>query len=571
MNRPINYTRWIAPLMGGICGCICVLHPNQIVAQDSLEVTFVGERELHVRDAVKQGDYPQPVALDIAKTAATYTELPVVATLEPLPLDIKASRLQLDAPIPRLYPGYVRGGFGLNSTPLIGIKYGDLRSRKGSWNIDYNHLSSAGGAGLQEGLDDGFSHHDAGLWMRRFIGKKSVDGGLSWSRDAFGLYGLDTALADRADTGRLRYQKLGVRLTVANHLRDSSDTHFTSSLWADNLTSRAGARNTVFGADVRIHSYRDGDRRQVDFSVDYDQRLAEAPFLEERALPSRALVGLQPYITRQRGNLHVLVGAGLWVDARGKQTFHFHPRVEAHYSFFNDLFVPYAAIGGGMDRLTLLDLVETNPYVQARDQEMRHTNRALDFHGGIRGALARNLEYNAEVRTTHLRDRAYFINDTLDGAGQRFTIDYDTLTVARAMGEIAFHGDRLDLSAKAEFFTYGVKEEHAWYLPRVKWSANARWASTDEVTISARGSWVSKRTAPSYVAFDAAPDSQDAAGLYAVELPGYVDLSIEAEYRYNQRLAVWGRAAGLTASQFARWNGYPVQPFQAILGLSYRF
>jgi hypothetical protein len=568
MNTYRNQTRLVAL---GLLGLACFAQTNQTAAQDSLEVTFVGTRELHVRDAVKQGDYPQPVALDIVKTAATYTELPVVATLEPLPLEIKASRLQLDAPIPRLYPGYVRGGFGLHVTPLIGLQYGDMRSRKGSWNVQYNHLSSSGGAGLLEGLDDGFSHHDAGFWMRRFVGKKSVDGGLSWSRDAFGLYGLDTAFSDQADTARLRYQQLGMRITVANHLRDSSDIHFTATLRTDHLNSRAGAQNTIIGTDIHVHAYRDGDRRQLDFSMDYDQRMADSTVLTERALPSRALVGLQPAISRQRGNLNVLVGAGLWVDARGSQSFHFYPRLEARYSFFDDLFVPYAGISGGMERLTTLDLVEQNPYVQTRDQNMRHTNRALDFHGGIRGALARNLEFNAEVRTTTLRDRAYFVNDSLDGAAQRFTVAYDTVTVARVMGEIAFHGDDLDLSAKAEFFTYGLKGTEAWYLPRVKWTADARWAVTPEVSVTGSGSWIGQRTAPSFVAFDADLDSQDDLGHYSVELPGYVDLSIEAEYRYNKRLAVWGRAAGLTASQFARWNGYPVQPFQAILGLSYRF
>lgn len=543
----------------------------RIVAQDSLEVTFVGTRELHVRDAIKQGDYPQAVELDIKKTAASYTELPIIATLQPLTLEIEPSRLALDAPIPRLYPGYFKGGFGLHTTPLVGIQYGDMRSRDGSWNVAYNHLSSQQGAALIEGLDDGFSHHDAGVWMRRFVGKKSLDGGLSWSRDAFGVYGLDTSQSALADTARVRYQQFGGRLTLENHLRDSSKLHFSATLRATHLGSRAGAQNTVVGTDFTLHTYKNRDRLQLDATMDYDQLTNDSTVLEERAVPSRALIGLNPSISRGHGNLNVLIGAGLWVDARGAQSFHFYPRAEARYSFFDDLFVPYAGVGGGMERLTLLDLVERNPYVQYRGQNMRHTNRALNFHGGVRGALARNLEFNAEVRTTRLRDRAYFINDSLDGAGQRFSISYDTLTVARVMGEIAFHGEDLGVSAKAEFFTYSALEGHAWYLPRVKWSTDVHWAFNEEFTLRGSGAWVSGRQAPSYLPFDAAPESADESGLYTVQLPGYVDVSLEVEYRYNKRLAVWGRVAGLTASEFARWNGYPVQPFQAILGLSYRF
>ena len=111
-------------------------------------------------------------------------------------------------------------------------------------------------------------------------------------------------------------------------------------------------------------------------------------------------------------------------------------------------------------------------------RRLQHTNRALEVYGGVRGKFTRDLAFNAQARTVTYRDFGYWVNEPrLDSTGQRFSLAFDTLTVASVIGEAGLPGSRpLELSARVEFNTYGTGQQaHAWYQPRTRMSASARW------------------------------------------------------------------------------------------------
>jgi outer membrane cobalamin receptor len=60
-------------------------------------------------------------------------------------------------------------------------------------------------------------------------------------------------------------------------------------------------------------------------------------------------------------------------------------------------------------------------------------------------------------------------------------------------------------------------------------------------------------------------------GSYTVDLKGYLDANLNVEYRYTKRISAWVRLNNLLASNYQRWNMYPVQRFNAMLGATYSF
>ena len=56
-----------------------------------------------------------------------------------------------------------------------------------------------------------------------------------------------------------------------------------------------------------------------------------------------------------------------------------------------------------------------------------------------------------------------------------------------------------------------------------------------------------------------------------VELGGFVDAYIGAEYRYTKRLSVFLDISNLSASKYERWYRYPVQRGLVIGGFTYAF
>ena len=71
-------------------------------AQDSLQVTFVGDRELELREVTKPISVPERMDLGIEKPTISYT--PVVKSVSPKTEteDIQPVAVKMDAPLPRL-------------------------------------------------------------------------------------------------------------------------------------------------------------------------------------------------------------------------------------------------------------------------------------------------------------------------------------------------------------------------------------------------------------------------------------------------------------------------------------
>ncbi|MEC7113651.1 MAG: hypothetical protein VXW79_01695 [Bacteroidota bacterium] len=617
MKRPNTPFRTTASL--GLLLAASPLLP--LSAQDSLEVTFVGDRELEVREVVKPASSPNRVDLGMEKPVIRYTPIAKSIAPETQVQSIDPFAVRMDAPLPRLYAGYAKGGFGLYTSPLAEIHYGETQSRTGSWGIHTIHHSSAGSTTTGNtdtlGLDEGWSHNALGGHYKRFLDRSSLTlaGGLE--RDAWGLHGLDLSQTSgfSAPNTRQTYTRMHTSARLQNHQRDSTkvqrDLRLEVSrlsiglapLPADAVTPdiliEPGRENLITGTGT-FQAWQD----DALFSLDLEGHIigssldAEGDSSFASVSRNSALIGAVPTITKERGAYKIKVGAGLWVDARGRQAFHFYPTAEVRFRLLDDVFVPYGGVDGGMQRNALHDLVKENPWFDARYNAgvdalrgtLYHTNRALELYGGLRGKFTRDLAFNAQARTVTYRDFGYWVNEAgIDSAGQRFSLAFDTLTVASVIGETAYRGrGPLELEARVEFHTYGTGDQpHAWYQPRTRFSGSARLNLDGLLFLEAGMEVIGARYAPSRTPFAqvkgegdnelqtgaealASPMFGGTDPIYARKLPAYTALDLGIEYRYNARLALGLDASGpLGDTQI--FNGYNAQRFRVMMWAGYRF
>jgi hypothetical protein len=531
-----------------------VLPLGAVCGQDSLEVTFVGDRELEVRDVVKPASTPTRVDLGMAKPTIDYA--PIAKSIAPVTQvrPIEPFAVRMDAPLPRLYAGYAKGGFGLYTSPFADIHYGETQSRKGSWGFNLVHRSSAGSTGQVDslGLDEGWSHNVLQGHYKRFIDRSSLtlEGGIQ--RDAWGIHGLDLSMIDpttfAAPDGRQTYSRVYTSARLQNHQRDSTKVQRDLRLTTSRLT------------------------------------LGLSPVPSNAAMP-------EIFLSPGRENLVTATGAfQTWRDDAL-----FSLDLEGH--FIGSQIDAQGGVDGGMQRNALHDLVQENPWFDARYNAgadalrgtLQNTNRALEVYGGLRGKFTRDLAFNAQARTVTYRDFGYWVNEPgVDSTGQRFSLAFDTLTVASVIGEAAYRGQGpLELEARAEFHTYGTgNQPYAWYQPRTRISGSARWNLDELLFLEAGMDIVGARYAPSRTPFAAvAGDGEDVQTsgelltdlvfggtdpIYARKLPAYTALDIGVEYRYNARLALGLDASGpLGKTQI--FNGYNAQRFQVMMWAGYRF
>ena len=592
---------------------------SDAMAQDSLQVTFVGDRELYVREVTKPSDAPRTVDLGAEKPNIQYAPIAKRTSPDPAVRDIAPLAVEMDAPLPRLYAGHARAGFGIYTSPLLDVHVGDTRSRQGAWGLSFRHRSSAGSTGRDDslGVDEGWSKNAVRGYLRRFVKRSSYTAGGFLERDAWGMHGLDLSPAAEgaftAPTERQTYTRMGASVRLQNHERDSSKVHRDLALTYSRLTLgasplpadlllpeilRTPGRENLVEATGHLHTWREGAR----YDFDYEAHLvgtrldAQGDSSSSDINRSSALVGIQPSVTKERGAYMVQAGAGLWVDARGAQSFHFYPRAEVRFRLLDDVFVPYGGVDGGMQRNAVHDLTAENPFFDATyhagpdavNGALRNTNRAMELYGGVRGKLTRDLAFNAQARTTRFRDFQYWVNEAgADSAGQRFGVAYDSLTVASVIGEATYRGrGPLELSARAEFNTYGTGDQpYAWYQPRTRISASGRWNLEELLFLDFGVEIVGARYAPSRVPFASITEGEteiqiggenvgdvfgDGTTIHARKLPAYTALDIGVEYRYNARLSLGIDARGPLGTTEI-FNGYGAQRMVVMMMASYRF
>jgi hypothetical protein len=567
MKTPIILTFFMALLAAGAT--------NVQAQADSLEmdVTFTGTKELYLKNATKLTSWPQIKESIVEIPSIRYTLIPNKQQVDIQTKPIQPARINVEERISRLYQGYIKGGFGVYTTPLIDLYYMDERNRNGVWSVHYNHLSSAGGVALEDSIPDEFSNNNIQLWGRKYLKKHALEGMFEWDRDVVHYYGFDPQLYWDTDTDDLmqRFNAVAGQVHLTSYFRDSSKVNYNGGVAFRNYRDlEEGVENNVH---VTAHARKimGSELYNVDIDANYNDFtyfVLGQDDVEENY--SNFLLKVAPTVETRVGNFKVNVGAGIWIDARGERPFHFYPLAEASYSILDDLFIPYAGVRGQMELNTYHSVTQDNPFV-VTDIALRNTNRRLELYGGIRGTLSSTTSFNAQVSQTNYEDFLYFVNDSASGPGNQFVALYDGLNVFNLRGEVSIHAsEALNLFIRGDYFLYGTDAEaEPWYQPTTRLTFTGSYDLQDRLVVNLDIFTEGKRKAKSLVQTREGEIQAD--GSYVDELRGYADANLGIEYRYTKRLSAWVRLNNLLASRYQRWNLYNVQRFNAMMGVTYAF
>jgi len=558
------------------------------IAQESsdslkMDVTFVGDREMIVKDALKLQSWPELKKLESSKREFSYRLLAKRMNVAPVWTMLEPVRLRVDAPLARLYRGYARAGYGLYKTPLLELSMTDLRSREGTWGFQASHFATDPPSDF---VDERFQNSNGGVWISRFIGKERVDLTANVSRNNIVFYGnaiSDTLAPDTNMSSHERYLSFGAEMAFKSHHRDSTTLNHVIEIGWSQLRDLTGTIENNFDGSFEAGKFVGNERFSLSGSMNFD-RIVMGLNNPDTLKTDAAIVSLIPTATSYRGPLTVTAGAGLWVDADAQSrngsgsTFKFYPKVEASIRVLRDVFIPYISFDGGLEQNRFATIVDKNPfYYASAESDMRTTSRSNDLKIGMRGTLTKAISFQINASSTKYEDYLYFGNNVLlDATGSRFTEFYDTLKVRSVGGHLSLNlSKNLDIRLTGAIYDYDDNgQDAAWNLPNTKWTMDFNYSLIDKLFVDASVTFSGRRSSVSQLSpgQDAIPFMQDGdINYYNVKLPSYLDANIGMEYRYNSRTSVWVKCSNLTNSSYRHWVGYPVQGIQALLGGSYAF
>lgn len=535
------------------------------------EYVFSGNRDNVVKDANKQQAWPQ-IKTDVVEIPSiTYNLIPNKLNVNIEPKMIKPAKVTVEESLKKLYRGYARAGFGLYTTAIGELYYMDGRSRNGTFMVYAKHMSSAGGVAVADSIPDNFSRNEVHLWGKRFVKKHTLEGGFDWERDVLHYYGFNPDLVPIFSTDSLEqnFNNIDGYLRLKSYYRDSSKVNYDGEVKFYNFRDNYnGNENNI---DVLAHARKmvGNELYSLDFNVNYNQfEYMRRDGTERLNEWTNTIVSASPTATTIHDKWKIVAGATLTLDAREK--FHFYPRAEANYNFLDNLFIPYAGIGGGLDRTTYKSVTALNPFVTT-NPKLTSVNTKFEAYGGIRGTVTSNASFNARLSFRNMEDFMYFVNDSIASPGSQFQIIYDDLKITNLTGEVSVSvTDEFKLFARGDYYIYGEgNEAQPWNQPNTRFSLSANYNLQDKFLVAAEVYTVGKRRAKSLVTVEGVEPEFN--GSYIVDLKGYADINLSLEYRYTKRLSGFVKFNNMFAARYEDWNMYNVQRFNAWMGATYSF
>lgn len=496
---------------------------------------------------------------------------------------IAPATVKLIDKLPQLYSTYVKVGIGSTFMPLGEVYYNNTRSRKYIYGGSLKHLSSFGNlkgyAPAQ--FDRTALNLNGGLNEKKYTLRGEFllnNRGLHW-------YGFPNENADR-DSIQNRFNEIGTRLSFASHQKDSAHLNYNVGIEyfnfhskksdIDSLATWRGRENyvavkssfwyqlgkEVFAADfnIRYNGYK------------YGEKDAGLSSLDTGIVLNNTVVNLKPTITTFAfdNKLKAQVGLDITVDAAAKTKFYLYPIAEVKYSMFDDILIPYAGIKGCLKQNTFRSMSFENEFILS-NQQLQNESNSINAFVGIKGTLTKRIGFNASASFSNHKGKMLFVTDTVYAKGRnQFRAIYDTMNITTLEGSISYQlAEKLKIDGIGRFFSYNTRNEsYAWNLPQIQVIVRGTYNLYDKFLVRLDMNYEGGRKG---LVFEKEENTVLENGQYAKKLGFIADVNLGVEYRYNKRISAFVEFNNLAAQRYQRWYHYPVQGFQVMGGVTFRF
>lgn len=536
-------------------------------AQDPLDTTTiitVKPFDPTLSDAIKIKENPSIQDTDKIVPNLTYGFLPKQVEFTYQLDTIKPAKIKGE-PLVKLYRGYAKLGFGTNTTPLAELYYNSKRAKEYSFGFAGKHLSSNG---IASNDYSNFSDNELSLFGKRFLKDFTLDSKVNFNRNVVHYYGfpedLNPEITSKDDL-RQRLNKIGGTAGLTRNFTDSSQFDYYANANYYHIKDIYNVSESNVGFNGGLSKFHKKELYAIDLNFNYNQlnNLNEQDYT--------MILGLNPHIKTTAKNWQFKAGIGLFVNKIDKSKFHFYPDAEFKYNVVENIIIPYVGITGGVTENNLNNLFYNNPFINTNTLIATNTNQKLNFYGGIRGSLSKNLTFNTSLSRQKLETVPLFVKDFSSDLQNQFTTVFDTLALTQIKGELAYQkNEKLKLILAGEFNDYVAENEiEAWHKPELRISLNGVYDLGNKILIRADFFYIGKQFAKNLLT--TTNNNVTTVSEEVVELKGYFDANLGVEYRYTKKLSAFINFNNIASTKYQRWQDYQMQRFNVLGGLTYSF
>jgi len=503
----------------------------------------------------------------------------------PIRLDsIQPATIKIDPKLEQLYHFYTKIGIGNYTMPMGEFYFDGNRSRKFTYGAHLKHLSSF--STLDGYAPSQYDRSNGSIFGSINEKNYTLKGNIDYSNKGFHYYGVQNDSISR-DSIAQRYNDVNGHFEFASHQKDSAHLNYLIGLTYNNFLSQKPLIDTLlskwraqenFVALNSTFSYKHGKEL---FATDFDVKFNNYQYgyadsvinvNDTGIVRNNTIITLKPTITTfaYQNKLKAQIGVNLTADIDTTSQFSVFPIAEAKYSFFNDLFIPFASVTGGVKQNRFKVMTNENEFVMSNLQ-LQNERTPIDLQFGIKGTLAKRLGFNMNARFARVQNKALFVTDTLTSLRNKFNVIYDTMNITTIEGSIYYQlNEKLKIDAIGRYYSYELNNNaYAWNLPQYQIIARGSYNLYDKFLVNVDVTFEGGRKALVYSKLDNNTIFEN--NQYAQNLGLIADANISFEYRYNKRVSAFLNLNNFAAQRYKRWYNMPVQGFQIMGGVTFRF
>ncbi len=527
------------------------------------DYTVINQSEFQptIKDAIKLGDLPEikDTVKKIANINYGIHSTPLVSKYEVIPID--AAKMQ-NEPLAKLYRSLLKLGLGTYTTPYAEFWINSLRTRDIAYGVHYKHLSSS--SHLRDVGYSGYSDDEAEIFGKKFYKKHTLTGEFNYKRNMTHFYGYDTTENKLTkDYTKQRYQLFEPKLTVQSHYTDSTQINHLVKLGYYNMTDLYNVAENNVKLNTSFNTYVNKERLFTNFDVDfYNHKTPKDTFND-------VIVKLNPYFEAKGKKWKADIGLSAVLDVLGTQSkakFYFYPQLNAQYDVYESIIIPYAGINGGLQKNSLRSLSNENPFIKS-NINYRNTNTKFNIFGGLKGNLSSNTSYDAKASYSLVDSMHFFVVDYTDNTtlDNKYSVVYDNTSLFNVSGQLKYqYKEKMHFIAKGNYYLYKTKNlAKAYHKPDFDLTFSAIYNLRSKFIIKGDLFFIGKQYALTQVNNNM---------VYTTEpklLKGIADINLGAEYRYSKMLSFFVKFNNIANVRYYRWERYPSQRFNLMIGLTF--
>ncbi len=534
---------------------ICFVTSVQLFAQggeiEDVEFIIEKDRKIEMPEIIRNFEKNNTALKPAPAPKQTYSYKQY--TMDILPVEPKLRLVQLKQdPLEKLYPGYVRAGFGNYGSTMLDAFINSKRTKDYAYGASFRHFASANGPVE----NSGWSRNHLSGYGKYFLKKATLEGDFTYGRERYNFYGYDQERFKNreADSVRQVFNTVAFRTRLSNNKLDSI-TIYDARLNFFNLADRFNA------GEFEVQGLLNGSRKLDKTSaIELQSEVSLSRYRDSSSI-SRNLIRVRPTYHFQVSGFEVEAGFNfVYTNDTVGSNAHFYPILKASYDFIPGKLNLYAGLGGDMEKQLLRSHLAMNPFL-GPNQRIFHTNRYLDLYVGAKANPAANFTVDASLQFANYRWLPFYMNDGADSSrmmivyasGGSRVVRFNLSGVYQASSDL-----QIGVRMQAQSFSLDTLKR-PYHTPTFQLAGFARASLSEKVLVSGELQYYN--------------------GMYArtiqtkgeTKLPGFANLNLKMEYLISDKFSAFVEVDNALNQKNPRFLYYPTRGILFLLGATASF